>query len=148
MVASVAVPGACRAAERFWRAVTDMTDRSAPSLNVSPRRIPYTPVTPVSLRSVRSTVASGKAEVRGSTATKTGLSASLIFLVRASAWLAESWSAAAGSTYTGPWRRARATSLIVVALGAAGAMASMAAESISSRQASRVGNSLFRIYRR
>lgn len=76
----------------------------------------------------------GNAAVAGSTATKSGLSASLIFLASASAWAADSCPAAAGSTYTGAFFSAVATSSTPDAAGAAavGAMvasvASAAAE--------------------
>lgn len=98
VAASVLVPGARTALFRFWTACFDMTLRSAPEVNASPSRIAYKPVTPVSVRRFWRIVLLGKAALLGSTATKSGLSASLIFFASASAWAALSWFAAPGST--------------------------------------------------
>lgn len=86
------------ASVRLRTALRGMTVLSAPASKPSPSRIAYSPVIPVSARTAPSTLSAGNSAVAGSTATNTGLPASLIFFARPSAWALDSCASAPGAT--------------------------------------------------
>lgn len=85
----------------------------------------------------------GNSALFGRTATKTGLSASLIFLARAFASALDSWPVARGSTYTGLFFSAAATVSGPVAACAAGAATRAVAENASNRPDTAVNSLVF-----